>query len=43
MLFFIGKLHTHPVGLEPQTHNLTLSLELIRGGSANGARAPWQQ
>lgn len=38
MLFFLLVNYTHI-----QTHNLTLSLELIRGGSANGARAHWQQ
>ena len=37
-VLFLGKLHTHLVGL---SHDLTLHLALARGGGASLARAHW--
>ena len=39
----IGKLHTctHPVGLEHSIQDLILRPFIMRGGSANWARANW--
>ena len=34
-------MHTHPVGLEPIIQDLILRPFIMRGGSANWARANW--